>query len=999
MPEDRQFRQRLEAWLEELKQELFTPVCTVSFRGAFTRKCLTLGEAETLPLFEMKEGTPWGENREYGWFFADMTVPEGAQGKRLVFLSGLGGEQLVFVNGGPQGSLDKEHRYVTLKRQAEAGEKMHIAVESYAGHGARLENTLPCPPGRRAVPPVPEKQCVIKTSCAAVFEENVFQLLMDAQTLAGTAQLLPDGDERRNIYEQALRTFTHTADPELEYNERMSTYQRARECMREALETKGKQEDPVLHLIGQSHIDLAWLWPMEETLHKVRRTYANQLSLMEEYPEYRFLACEPRLLEMLRETDERQYDRLLSLVKEGRMIPDGAFYVECDTNIPSGESLVRQLMLGKRWFRKEMGAKTRVAWQPDTFGFTSQLPQIMHSMEIPYFATQKLLRADPECERFPYQDFMWEGADGTRVQALSFFKSNARTDPKNLWERWHKHSNPQGDADSQLYPFGFGDGGGGAERDMLEFLKREKDLAGLPKTRWSSPEEYFLSARERAKMHVWQGELYLSWHRGTYTVQRGTKVGIKRLERQLHDAEMLACQLPLKEREPIRTKLSNLWRVLLTHQFHDVCAGVGLRCVHREAEETLSGASREAEELIAGLARQAFATGEEGTALLNTLSFSRREYVTLPNGKSGYVTLPPSGTLAFHCFEPIRHPVAYREENGCIRAENGLIRFEVRQDGCIYGLTDLRTGKALQRPHQKMNCFRVYKNVEPVYDAWELSRDYIRDLIPDGVIPGTLQVEKASPEELTLRFECRILSSPCVQRIRFYADRAGIDFETEIDWQEKHRLLKACFETDLCCREAMHDMQFCHVMRPAHDDTAFARDRYEVCSHRYTAYSESDRCFAVLSRDIFGVRCRDNGIHLTLLRSPCVPDESCDRGLQRLEYAIRVYDAPFENSGIFRDGEAYQNPPRLLPFACLETVGFFAENAEIDTVKPAEDGPQTVLRLHESKGMLADAVVHLPNEYSVCIASMDERVLEKRGKMRDVTLRLHPFEIVTLMLE
>lgn len=999
MAEDRQFRQRLEAWIRALEQQLFTPVCTLRFSGTFSAAGLDGGDAETRPLHDIPEGTKWGAFREYGLFRAQFTFPEAAEGRRCVFQSGLGGEQLVYVNGRAAGSIDKQHAYVTLPFPAKAGDRVTLLVESFAGNGARLENTVPLAPGKRAVPETPACQQTVRESVIAVSEEETYALLTDMKTLAMTAALLPEDSERRAEIEEALREAVHTADPEAEKSERIRSFLAARERLQPALEKENPADAPVLHLIGQSHIDIAWMWPMEETRHKIRRTYANQLRLMEEYPDYRFLCCEPRLLEMLEETEKDLWQEVQARVKEGRMEADGAFYVECDTNIPSGESLLRQLLWGKRWYREKLGADTVCAWQPDTFGFTAQLPQLLKGFDIPYFATQKLLRADPECERFPYQDFLWEGADGTRVQALSFFKSNARTDPQNLFERWHKHSNPTGDADSQLYPFGFGDGGGGADRDMLEYLAREKNLSGLPRTEWSSLKAYFESASARAGKHVWQGELYLCWHRGTYTVQRNTKEGIKALERALHDAELAVCLQPEEEREKLRDELKSAWRVLLTHQFHDIAAGVGVHCVHEEAETALRDVLRQVRQKAEALFQKAFIAKEEGFTLVNTMPFERREFITLPDGRTGFVTLPPSGSVPFTAFAPAHCPVTFTEEEGGIRAENGLVSFFADRSGRVTAFFDQRNGRSYVKPGGVLNELRLYKNAEPVYDAWELSRDYVKDMIPGAVQAEGLYIKSASPERLVLKTALTVGSSPASLTVTLPADEPCVYFDLDIDWCERHRLLKTHFETGIESENALHGMQFCHVRRPNHDRTAFARDRYEVCSHRYTALETESGTAALLSRDIFGISCRYGDLALTLLRAPCVPDEQCDRGTHHLSWTFRVSDRPFTESGTEEAGEAFVNPPFVLAGRSVPFTGFTAEHALIDTVKPAEEGTAVILHAHEYTGTAQKAVFRFPREYRVSLCRMDETPIGEETVTDTLEISLRPFEIACLRLE
>ena len=997
--EDRQFRQRLESWQKELKNHLMTPIAPVDFSGCTTFDRIRHQDAAALPFAPMPVGTEWGGYREYAWFTAQVTLPPQCTGQRVVFTSGLGGEQLVYVDGVARGSIDKEHFYVTLFREAPAQASVTLLIESYAGHGARLENSAPIPPEKQAIPPTPDKQCCIAPSGIAVFNEDAYQLYMDVQTLMELWRILPGGSVRWQQVDRALRDFTHTADFELDYEGRNASFRAARAKLQAALSATNGSSAPVLNLVGQSHIDLAWLWPLEETYHKVVRTFSNQLHLMEEYPEYRFLACEPILFDMLRESDPEVYDRLVKAVASGQMQPDGAFYVECDTNVPSGESLIRQLDWGKKWFREHFGVESKVAYHPDTFGFSPVLPQLLKGFDVPYFSTQKLLRADPECERFPYQDFIWEGVDGSRVQANSFFNCGSKTNPTDLNMRWEKHRTQQTDIERLFYPFGYGDGGGGADRDTLEFLRREENLEGLPRTEWHSIEEHFELTHDNAQKNVWVGELYLAWHRGTYSSQRKTKQLIRQVEQALHDAELLVSKAHMDDRQT-KELLHDAWYTVLLHQFHDICAGCGIRDVHLEAEATLSQCLKKLQRFIAEAAHKAFDIQPDARqrVWINTLPFERREWVTLPDGQEGYVTLPPFGAKTCAETELPAQPVQMKKTDAGLVVENGILRFTLDQAGCVRELMDLRTGFPVQEPGMSMNDFRLYKDVEPIYDAWELSRDYVLDLTRD-VHTTAITVVRDDSRCFEARIERMIGVSPSVQTVTLRAGDDKIRFETDVDWHERHKLLKVHFESNMRSLNAIHEMQMCHIERPAHRSNAFAKDRYEVINHHYSALFEPDRGIALFNQAIFGVSAKEGDLALTLLHAPCVPDETCDRGQQHFSFAIGVYDRAFSEGKVTHDGYAYNYAPVQVSGAAAEQIGAWAENAIIETVKPAEDGDGVVLRLWEHRGARAHVTLHLPKAYRVTDCGMQENTADVVGEGDTLTFTMKPFEIKTLRVK
>ena len=950
----RQNRQRLQAWRQEMKNHLYTPVGAVDFAGFTTFDRLTPESAASMPMRPFPVGTKWGKCWEYAWFRADFTLPEGCDGRRVVLLPGLGGEQLIYVDGGARSSSDKGHHYVTLRREGKAGETISVLIESYAGHGARLEEMPPCPPERPASPPVPEAQGSVKQSILALWNEDAYQLCMDVEILCDLLGQLDGKSLRYQRVAKALMDFTYTADFELPIETRHESFRKAREVLRDALACHNGSTAPTMWLLGQSHIDLAWLWPEEETWHKVARTYSNQLALMEEYPEYRFLLCEPRLLDMLREQHPELWQRVKAAYARGQIDPEGAFYIECDTNIPSGESLIRQLIRGKRWFREHFGVDSQVAWQPDTFGYTGALPQILSKLNIPYFATQKLLRADPECERFPYQNFVWEGIDGSTVQALSFFKNNAQVTPGQFMQRWNDNRTQQENIDTLLYPFGFGDGGGGATRDMLESVRRMGDLEGLPRSHYGGLREFFEATARQAEGNRWVGELYLAWHRGTWTTQVETKQLIADVERLLHDAEALVALLPADERAQYMPTIEKAWDALMFCQFHDVAGGVGIQRVHQEAEASLAAQVHALEALIESLPKEATKA--------------------LPAAEAAVITETADGFLM----------------------ENSILRVTVDRQGAITSIFDKRNGVPLMNPGQRMNDWRLYENVEVVYDGWEMSRDWKKRRL-DIDLHAKCGVFEDKNGEPFIEADYDFSQSGANLCIYLRGDR--IEVSAGVDWNERRKLLKVHCESNVLCEDALHEIQFGHVKRPCHDSHPFAADRYESCSNRWTALCEENRGFAILqagSRAVSTGRCPAGGggeITLSLLRAPLVPDDTADRWHKGFSYAIMPFATGFKDAGVVKAGMAFAEP-------CRENAGFRMDSDAIilETIKPADDrSDDVILRLYESLRTHAEGILRLPFDAKVYESSMDESETGALlGEGREVCLMMKPFEIRTL---
>ncbi len=992
----RQFRQRQRAWLEELHRHVYTPVCEVTFEGFTTLHRLTCAEAERQAFHPYPAGTAWGACWEYGWFRADVTLPESCQGKRVVLLGQLGGEQLYYSNGQAIGSIDKGHTYVTLTRSGSAGERFHLLVEAYAGHGARLENLGPCPPERAAIPTTPAAQCTVASSVLAVWNEEAYQLLLDVYTLTKLLQVLPDKSLRAQRVAKALERFTDIVDFELLPQQRQATFVQAREALRETMGCHNGSTAPLMWIIGQSHIDLAWLWPMEETFHKSVRTYANQMTLLDEYPQYQYLLCEPALLDMLRAQDEALWQRVKAAAARGQIKPEGAFYVECDTNLPSGESLIRQLQWGKRWFQEQFQVDSQVGWLPDCFGFSAALPQLLKGMGVPYFATQKLQRADPECERFPYHHFIWEGLDGSEVLGLSFMKDNGPIDPVSFKERWEDNRVQSKDIDTLLHPFGYGDGGGGPTRDMVELSLRLDDLEGAPRSRYGGLREYFEHIASQGVTNRWVGEMYLPWHRGVYTAQRRAKALMRRAEFALHDVEALAARQPLCAED--RQTLHEAWRKLLFCQFHDIAGGVGIKRTHEEAEQMLQEVISQCHVLLQRLRPALYGVqpSEQDQVVYNTLAFDRTEWVCGKDGKPLYVSVPADGVA------PLRPLPAPDDARLCqtpegFQLENRYLRLTVDSQGAIIRLVDLENGLSLLQPGQRMNDWQLYKNVQPVYDAWELDRHWENQLLPNAFVT-TVEPLLNTPQCCALRIIRRFGESCSTQILRLYASDRQLTFETDVDWAERHRMLKTHFESNILADEAAHEIQFGYITRPAHRSTRFASDRYEVCNHRYSALFESNRGFAVLNDGCYGVSANRGELALTLLRAPLVPDDTNNQGHHHFTYALYVFATPFAQSETVRRGLMLNNPLVIANGACgVAQRGCCVNEGSVilETIKPAEDGHGLVLRLYNSQRTHETAALSLPFPALLSDCGMAENENTPLDQGDHFSLAFGPFQIRT----
>ena len=448
------------------------------------------------------------------------------------------------------------------------------------------------------------------------------------ETLKQLGEQVDPESLRADRLAEALEQATLIVDFEQPLEERIESYRAARAALRPALAAVNGTTAPVFYAIGNAHLDLAWLWPMAETHRKTSRTFAAQLRLLEEYPEYRYLQSQPAAYEMCREHYPELFERIVEAAKDGRWIPEGAMWVEPDTNMTSGESLIRQLVHGKRYFKEVFGVDSVVLWLPDSFGYSAALPQLLKGCGVKYLVTQKIFWSYNEGERFPYHYFTWRGADGSTIDTFLPTSYTYRTDPGEICGVWKSRAQKRG-LDAFLLPFGYGDGGGGPTRDHIEFLRREADLEGMPRVKVAGPVEFFEDMEKAGgPKHTYVGELYFSAHRGVYTSQAAIKRGNRRAELALREAELWGSLALLSGSAYPYDRMDAAWKKLLLNQFHDILPGSSIARVYEEARRDHSRII-EAAEAVRDSAFSALCAGE-GVTVFNSLSFERRGLVRLP---------------------------------------------------------------------------------------------------------------------------------------------------------------------------------------------------------------------------------------------------------------------------------------------------------------------------------------------------------------------------------
>ena len=1020
------WKRRLEGWQNAIGASVYRPLSTVELEGFVTTEQLTPAQALQREFKPMPARTKWGAKWEYGWFKASITLPAEAAGKRIVFATYKkynpmpdwddADEAVVWVNGKEVGALDFGHLDITLTQNGQPGEHFDILLEFYAGHGVREVGGGPVIYGREMVPEPGPTQTTVPVSTIGIWREEVYQLAVDFMTLFNLRNALDQNSLRVAEIDRGLMQATYLIDMELPELEMLASVRAGRAALKPLRDCVNGSTAPTFFTFGHGHLDIEWLWPLAETERKMARTVGTQLTLMEEYPEYKFLQSQPHLMRMLKNLYPEVYARFKAAVKSGNIIIEGGMWVEADTNITGGESLIRQFIHGKRYMQEEFGVESKILWLPDVFGYSGALPQIMAGCGVTGFMTSKIFWAYNGADPFPYNNFVWEGIDGSTVLAGLYNGYGHFPLPNDALETWNTRAQ-RNDIAALVYPIGWGDGGGGASRAHLEFARRAADLEGLPRLRMAGPNEYFEDLESRGPVrNRYVGELYFQAHRGTYTTQAKTKRGNRKSEFALREAELWASAArALKGFDFGPQTLDEDWKIVLLHQFHDGLPGSSIHRVYAEIERDHAAVIRRADAL-AGQAASRLLDGSPTATVFNSLSWPRTALTALPAGTASASAAQVIGGQTFvetdvpACgYAPAGHAaVGHAAASGAVVAtsrslENDLLRVEFNDMGEITRMLDKETGHEVTSG--PANVFKMYKDVPVWFDAWDIDPQYIENPV-DLSTDASLMLEAAGPlvGQLKLTRELSELSH-LTQTIRLRRGSRRIDFETTVEWQESHKLLKVAFPLNIHANEAIHEVQFGHLSRPTHASRPYDADRFEVSNHKWSALVEANRGAALLNDCKYGLNAAGNSLNLTLLKSSLAPDMTADKGTQTFTYALYAWNGSFTDSGVVR--EAYDlNVPALTLTgsagdAAVSLFSLDQPNIVIEAVKPAEDGsPSIVLRLYEA--MHAATRCTLSTTLPVQSAAQTDMLENNPAALAlsggSIALDFRPFEIKTVRL-
>nr|WP_300339754.1 alpha-mannosidase [Actinomyces sp.] len=872
--------------------------------------------------------------------------------------------------------------------------------------------------------------------------DEVWHLKLDVEVLDGLMRRLPEDSTHRATLLRGLEKAVDAVDAAGIVQGAVA----ARQVLAPLIASGANASAQHFTAVGHAHIDSAWLWPLRETRRKVVRTWSNVVALAEEYPDLHFACTSAQHYQWLKEGSPEVFSRVRELIASGQWDVVGGMWVESDTNLPSGESLVRQLTSGLRWMQRELGVRPDCLWLPDSFGYTGAMPQIARLAGMRWFFTQKM--SWNQTNTLPHHSFWWEGIDGTRIWThfppVDCYDSVVSPEEVIKAERGFRE---KGRTPFSLLPFGYGDGGGGPVREMVERVRRFADLEDAPRIELGSPDSFYRAAIEHEEdAAVWSGEMYLELHRGVYTSNHALKQGNRRTEAALSCLEWLAAMAEHAGAPYPHEQTESLWQRTELLQFHDILPGSSIAWVNREAREEYSRLATEIEDLTraawAALTAQAQDSAGHGSSrlregpvmtVLNPAPQARREVVDLaaawPAQEAGAAHQPrlvlvelggrSALPLQEAAVEP-RHRVSLTRHDTRLVLDNGLVRAVVGADGNLRSVTDLTAGRELLLPGQAGNRLVLHPDHPSCFDAWELQHHYRRER---EEIDAVDTVEVTTDTELRAQVTVRrsFGSSTATQTITLDADSRCLDLGLDIDWQERARVLKVDFPLAVRATRSVGEIQFGAVERPLAPNTSWDEARFETSAHRWLLLSEPGYGAAVANESTYGhdvLPCGGSpstptgGVNarLTLLRSPQAPDPETDRGHHSIRYSL-VTGA--DAASARRAGERLNEPLRLLPgtlrLPSLVAVDGLtrASAAVVDTVKTAFDrSGDLVLRLHEDAG--AHSVVDLRLAVDVAgvqeVDLLEDPVDAPTQDLPDgavsagtpVRLSLHPFQILTL---
>lgn len=976
--------------------------------------------------FDTKTMHWYGKDRHY-WFRTVYVVPKELEGKSMWIRvssqidewdDGRNPQFIIFVNGEAVQGIDMNHRECLLTRSAKAGETLTIELQAYTG--------------------ILHEEFALRVQMEEI-DAEIEKLYYDLWVPLAAFSRMEEDDKNRRDIENVLNETINLLDLRTPYSD--AFYKSLREASayidKALYEDMAGYDDVIATCIGHTHIDVAWWWTVEQTREKVGRSFATVLKMMDEYPNYRFMSSQPQLYAFLKERYPEMYAKVKERIKEKRWEPEGGMWLEADCNLTSGESLVRQFVHGKRFFKEEFGVDNRILWLPDVFGYSGALPQIMKKCGIDYFMTTKL--AWNQFNKVPYDTMMWRGIDGTEVLThlittlgvsqpiTSYFTTyNGMLHPDSIMGGWKRYQNKDINNDI-LVSYGYGDGGGGPTRQMLETsIRMEKGIKGIPKVRQEFAGKYFEELEEKVKgnkrLPVWEGEFYFEYHRGTLTSMGRNKRGNRKSELGLMDLELLSVLAENAVAYPTEA-LERMWKLVLLNQFHDILPGSSIHEVYDVTKKEYEQLAEELTKLV-GERTQALAGEGNGITVFNTTGYTRNDIVELGNidaaalqdengtlypvqktedGAVVYLeNLPSKGYKTFAAADAPQEktPFTFTDDR---HFETPYYIISLDESGMFDRIYDKENDREVLQEGQKGNQLRMYEDKPMCHDNWDIDIYYTEKFWDVNGVESMKWTEKG-PVRATLEIERKESNSLIRQKIHFYADSRKIVFDTYVDWKEHQTLLKAHFPVNVHTDEATFDVQFGNLTRKVHTNTSWDKARFESCGQKWIDLSEGHYGVSLLNDCKYGHSVKDSNMALTLIKSGIEPNPTADQEEHWFSYAIYPHAEGWQEAGTVQQAYWFNQPAMaVLGGTAGNTVSKASvnkSNVVLETIKRSEAGDADIIRMYECENALTKATLTVDGTYTKAFVCnlLEEEEQELNLLNGEVCVQLKPYEVVTIKL-
>ena len=967
---------------------------------------------------------------KYNWLCTKISIPESFGDENVLGIFDFGVpmgtgnnsnfESLLYVNGKPYQGVDGNHKEVFFNLK-ETGRELELSFRIWSGlngGGRPREMTMS-----------------IDRAEFGVLDTAADDFYYLAMTALETHELLDENNEYKSyILNQLVEAFRLVDFTNKNSEAYYKSLQTALDYLRDRFKGQGKPGVNVT-MLGHTHIDVAWLWRLRHTREKTARSFSTVNRLMEKYPEYIFIQTQPQLYDYLKEDYPDIYEHIKRRVAEGRWEPSGAMWVECDCNLASGESIIRQILVGKNFFKKEFDYESEFLWLPDVFGYSWALPQILKKSGVNTFMTTKISWNDTN--RLPYDTFIWRGMDGSEVTTHFVtttelndvtYTYNGESRPYAIKGVWDNYRNKDLNRDL-LISYGFGDGGGGPTREMIKYIEAAKLMPGIPNVETGRATEYFRKLNETIKenpyngyLPVWDGELYLEFHRGTYTSQGYNKKMNRFMEYKLREEEMLSVFAEKLFDKPYnREEFLKAWKIVLCEQFHDILPGSSIHEVYEDSHEEYERALKYIENATKA-SKASFVTEKENVfTLFNQANWERDSIVKIPAGAETYEYTDSEGnTLPSHrCGEHDLvyvkglKPLAFTTITRTAKVENVAEEFEENTVETPYYIVSWDGKGRLVRLYDKSadrevipegkfaNVFQIFEDKPRCFDAWELEStiDLKKEEIPcDGNI-----IKTKNELGYFIHFTYNYNNSKIMQTLCLYNNKRRIDFKTVVDWKESQKILKTAFSVDIRGVFARYDVQEGNIVRPITRNTSWEAAKFEVVAHKWADLSETGYGVALLNDCKYGYDIKEDTMRLSLLKSATDPDYSADYGTHEFTYSLYPHKEEWYNSGLEEEAFDLNSPVVVLDGASAlgneSLISFDAKNIVLDAFKKAENEEAYVLRFHEYTGRRGKINLKMGLKFdSWCESDLMENPLGE-WKQTAMEVEVKPYEIKTIMLK